>query len=130
MTKRSNIYLLNTIKKILSKGIYLGAYTDADQYLTDVSNFLNERGFCNAIHHGDEVIVESKDWTPIMSIRIEKNTLVLEPLESATFFQSFLDIIEYVTAIGSTKDYNKKPESKVEQEEKSESDDSDDLEWI
>ena len=130
MTKRSNIYLLNTVKKILSQGIYLGAYTNRDKYLLDIANFFNDRGFCNAIHHGDEVIIESRDWTPILSIRIEQNTLLITPLEPATFFQSFLDTLEYVTTIGPTKDYNKKPAPKVENENKEDPDDSDDFEWI
>ena len=131
-TRRSNIYLLNTIRKILSKGIYLGAYTDADRYLNDISNFLNERGFCNAIRHGDEVVVESKDWNPIMSICIENNTLILTPLESATFFQTFLDTLEYVTKIGPTKNYNKKPQTTEQNEEKKDKsdDDSPDFDWI
>ena len=126
MIKRSNIYLLNTVKKILSQGIYLGAYTNADRYLSDITNFFNERGFCNAILDGDEVIVETKDWTPIMSIRIEQNTLLISPLDPPMFFQSFLDALEYVTKIGPTKDYNKKPQPKVESEEKNDkSDDGD-----
>ena len=129
MTKRSNVYLLNTVKKILSQGIYLGAYTNPDHYLSDIANFFNERGFCSALRDGDEVIIESRDWTPIMSLRIEQNTLVISPLEPASFFQSFMDTLEYVTTIGPTKEYNKKPQPKEEKTEEGETD-GDDFEWI
>ena len=77
MSNRSHNYLLITVKKILKNGIYLGALTKPNEYLSDITNFFNERGFCRAIHVKDEVILEADDWTPIMSLTIEKNTIIL-----------------------------------------------------
>lgn len=129
MTKRSNIYLLNTVKRVLTHGIYLGANTNADKYLSELCNFFNERGFCGATYEDDEVIIESREWIPIMSLRIVKNTLIFVPLSEAVFFQSFLDTLEFATQIWTAKDYDQKQEDKKEEKPKKD-DDSDDFEWI
>ena len=93
MSNRANIYLLNTVKKILKNGIFLGALTRPDEYLNDLAEYFNESGFCSAVFDGDELVIEGRDWVPILSLRIEQNTLIIVPLEEPRFFQSFMDII-------------------------------------
>jgi hypothetical protein len=129
MTKRSNAYLLNTIKRILTHGIYLGANTNPDRYLEDLCYFFNQRGLCYATLDNDELIIEDRGWTPMLSLKIEKNTLIFTPLEDAVFFQSFLDTLEFVTNVWTAKKYDKKEETKKEDSPKKD-DDSDDFEWI
>jgi hypothetical protein len=133
MTGRANVYLLDTIKKILRSGIYLGAMTDSENYLLDLCSFFNERNIVNAIYNGDEVILETKDWRPILSLEIHDNTLVIIPLEEANFFQCFIDTIEFVTKVPK-KAYKKKEEKtpkKAKEDEKTKKEiNENEFEWI
>ena len=130
MSNRSHNYLLITVKKILRNGIYLGALTKPHEYLSDIANFFNERGFCRAIHVKDEVIIEADDWTPIMSLTIEKNTLIMTPLMDANFFQCFMDTLEYVTKVGVKKSYDQKEPEVNKETKKDDKNDDPDFEWI
>ena len=96
MSKRSNVYLMDTIKRVLKHGIYLGDESDPDEYLSDLCDFFNKKDFVSAIFEAGEVILEAHDWRPIMSFKIEQSTLFITPLGEADFFQGFLDVLQFV----------------------------------
>lgn len=95
------------IERILTHGINLGDMTDREQenYLLDLCQFVNKDKVFKAVVQGEKVIIETYGWDPIMAITVHKGTLYLRPLSEASFFDSFMLLLGYVSAKNSIKEF-------------------------
>ena len=95
------------IERILTHGISLGDLTEleAENYLLDLCQFGNKDKVFKAVIQGNNVIIESYAWDPIMAVQVYKNTLLMKPLSEANFFDSFMLVLGYVSAKNSIKEF-------------------------
>ena len=119
IVKKNNIFMLDTIKRILKHGIYLGDISSPDYYMMNLCKHFNSNSPFRAVYQEDKVIIETQDFEPIAGFRIRRNTLELASIGKDDFFNCFMDILEFVC----------KPLPKEKEKEKKQIDDSE-FEWI
>tara|TARA_Y100000592_G_scaffold6595_1_gene9387 strand:+ start:4398 stop:4841 length:444 start_codon:yes stop_codon:yes gene_type:complete len=134
------------IHRALTYGIKLDHLSRQEQkdYLLDLSDFINKAGAFVSDYRDDNIIIESKYMDPILAVKIRNNTLEFLPMGEASFFDSFMTVLSFISYKKEEKEILKEfkifvdelDKEKIEKEETEEvdtpptEDTEDDFDWI
>jgi len=100
MTKMSKADLNKTLKSLLRYGIAMGTtdQEDDDNYLIDLSLFINESHSHNALHEPSKnrILIETVYFNPICYVEITRGTLSFIPITDEGFFPVMMKVLEYI----------------------------------
>ena len=92
--------LNNTMKSILRYGIKMDTkdQEEDDNYLIDLSLFINQSHSYNAIHEPQKnrILVETVYFNPISYIEISNGTLSFIPVTDEGFFPIMMKVLEFI----------------------------------
>ena len=90
----------NTMKSILRYGIKMETkdQEEDDNYLIDLSLFINQSHSYNAIHEPQKnrILVETVYFNPISYIEISNGTLSFIPVTDEGFFPIMMKVLEFI----------------------------------
>jgi hypothetical protein len=100
MTKMSKADLNKTLKSLLRYGIAMGTtdQEDDDNYLIDLSLFINESHSHNALHEPSKnrILIETVYFNPICYVEITRGTLSFIPITDEGFFPVMMKVLEHI----------------------------------
>ena len=120
--------LNNTMKSILRYGIKMDTkdQEEDDNYLIDLSLFINQSHSYNAIHEPQKnrILVETVYFNPISYIEISNGTLSFIPVTDEGFFPIMMKVLEFIA------EKSKKEEAERAKKKREEKVPDDIFDWV
>ena len=100
MAKMNKADLNKTLKSLLRYGIDMGGADQEqnDNYLIDLSLFINESHSHNALHEPSKnrILIETVYFNPICYVEITNGTLSFIPITDDGFFPVMMMVLEFI----------------------------------